>query len=103
MPPSAKAPLTVPIQCAMPKYWMTAAPPLRLAMTVEISATAHSPRARGNVITITTMVASALAQPATAAGPPMALKAAAPAAPAAALLLIGSDIGSPPEIKKPAP
>ncbi|WP_316898705.1 acyltransferase family protein [Ralstonia edaphi] len=89
------APLVVVIHWASPKYWIAAAPPHRLATTVEIKATAHSPRFFGNVITITTIVASTLAPPATAAGPPKALKAAAPAAPAAALPLIGSDIQTP--------
>ncbi|GAQ30196.1 hypothetical protein SAMD00023378_3879 [Ralstonia sp. NT80] len=101
MPPSAMAPLVVVIQVASPQYWITAAPPHRLATTVEIRATAHSPRVRGSVITITTIVASTLAPPATAAGPPKALKAAAPAAPAAALPLIGSDIQTPRNEKSP--
>ncbi|MGT2459005.1 hypothetical protein ACU4GI_40155 [Cupriavidus basilensis] len=56
---------------------------------MEINPTAHSLGLRGVIITTSAAMA------ATAAGPPMALNAAAPAAISAALPLIGSDIQTP--------
>jgi len=84
--------LVVVIHVASPKYWIAAAPPQRLAATVEIKATAHSARFFGSVITITTIVASTLAPPVAAVGSRKALKAAASAA---ALPLIDSEIQAP--------